>query len=371
MTDTRAVLDGIERWVRHESHSVDAADVSRLIQLVADEFSAAGLSSALIPGTDGCGDHLLARTPWGGDGPGVLVLCHVDTVHPKGTLASRLPFRIEGDRAYGPGIYDMKGGAYLPLAALRAITAARRTTPLPIRLLYTSDEEIGSPTSRALIQAEAARAKYVLVTEPARDGGRIVTARKGVGRYVITAHGRPAHAGSRPQDGRSAIVEMAHQVVALIKLADAARGLTITVGQIRGGTADNVVPETCSANIDVRVMTKSDGVAVDRHLKSLRPVTPDVRLEVTGEINRPPYEKNAGVAALFEHARKIARDIPLDLVDMHTGGGSDGNFTAHAVPTLDGLGVDGHGAHTHDEHMLISSIAPRLALMRRLFETLQ
>ena len=367
---TAEMLAGIESWVRIETHTPDVADVNRLMRLVADSFATIGARVVRVPGRDGSGDHLSIASDWGGDGPGVLVLCHLDTVHPKGTLAGGLPFRVEGDRAYGPGIYDMKACAYLAFAALRELVRARTVTPLPIRMLYTSDEEIGSPTSRALIEREAARAKYVLVVEPAREGGRIVTARKGVGRYVLTAHGRAAHAGGRHQDGRSAIVEIARHIVAIEARTDYARGLTFNVGQVRGGTADNVVPQTCSANIDMRVVSLADAAEMDRYFTTLQPFDPDIRLEVAGDLNRPPFETNAGVARLFEHARGLAQEIGIDLQGMHAGGGSDGNFTAHLVPTLDGLGADGAEAHTHGEHILLSSLVPRMTLLRRLFETL-
>jgi glutamate carboxypeptidase len=366
----RDILDGIRQWVEIESHTPDVAGVNHVMSVAAAGFDAAGARVTRIAGRDGHGDHMLATTPWADDKPGILVLCHLDTVHPKGTLASGLPYRVEGDRAFGPGIYDMKGGAHLAFVALAQILQSGKQTPLPIRLLYTSDEEVGSPTSQALIETEARRANYVLVTEPARDGGKIVVARKGVGRYVLTTHGRPAHAGARHDEGRSAILEMARHVIAIEAMTDYARGITLNVGEIRGGTAGNVVPQICSANIDVRVQTIACADAIDRQLRALKPVNRDVRLEITGGLNRPPFEKNAGVAALFEHARAQARGLDIDLIGVATGGGSDGNFTAHTVPTLDGLGVDGNGAHTLDEHLLISSLLPRMHLQKRLFETL-
>lgn len=363
------LIAGIARWVAIESQTADVDGVNQIMTQAALEFSAAGARVERLPG-DGVGDHLLVSSPWGGSGPGVLVLCHLDTVHPKGTLARDLPFRVEGDKAFGPGIYDMKGGAYLALAAYRAIAEAGRTTPLPIRLLYTSDEEIGSRTSRALIEREAARARYVLVTEPARDGGAIVTRRKGVARYEITTRGRPAHAGARHQDGRSAILEMARQVVAIEGMTDYGRGITLNVGQMRGGTADNVVPERCWAAVDMRVTTLADAEAMDRRLKSLTPGNPDVAIEVTGGLNRPPFEQTPAAQTLFDHAARLAAEIGFELKGIGSGGGSDGNFTAHTTPTLDGLGVDGEGAHTLHEHLYVSSLVPRLRLQQRLMETL-
>ena len=369
--DTAAeLLEGIRRWVEIESQTADVDGVNCIMTLAGEEFTAAGARVTRIPGTGGCGDHLRVACAWDNGGPGVLVLCHLDTVHPKGTLAAHLPFRVDGNRAFGPGIYDMKGGAYLALAAYRSIATGGRTTPLPIRFIYSSDEEIGSGTSRALIEAEAANAKYVLVTEPARDGGKVVTSRRGVARYVVTARGRPAHSGGRHQDGRSAILEIARQVVAIEGMTDYKRGLSFNVGLISGGTAANTVPEHCTASIDMRIRTMADAEALDRHLRALTPHNRDVKLEISGNINRPPYEKNAGIEALCAHARTVAQEIGFELVDVHAGGGSDANFTAHLVPTLDGLGVDGNGAHTLEEHLYIPSLVPRMTLQQRLFETL-
>jgi glutamate carboxypeptidase len=364
------MLAGIRRWVEVESQTADVEGVNRVMGLAQEEFAAAGARVTRLPGRNGAGDHLSIRSPWGGDGAGILVLCHLDTVHPRGTLARDLPFRVEGDRAYGPGIYDMKGGVYLALTAYRQIAEARRTTPLPIRFLIVSDEEVGSLTSRQHIEAAAEQARYVLVTEPARFGGKVVTARKGVARYEIRAKGRPSHAGGAHRDGRSAILELARQVVAIESMTDYGRGTTLNIGQFRGGTADNVVPEHAWAAIDMRITSMAEAEVMDRRLKGLKPYNPDVRLEVTGGLNRPPFEKSNAIASLFEQARGLAREIGFELHDTHTGGGSDGNFTAHTVATLDGLGVDGAGAHTLEEHLLVSSLVPRMTLLRRLFETL-
>lgn len=367
---TETLLDGIRRLVEIESQTADAQGVNACMTVCAEEFAAMGAAVERIPGRDGKGDHLIATIPGAANGAGVLVLCHLDTVHPKGTLAHDLPFRVVGDRAYGPGIYDMKGGVYIALAAARELMREGKRPPLSIRFLIVSDEEIGSPTSQAHIEAAAKQAKFVLVTEPARDGGKIVTSRKGVSRYELVAHGRPAHAGARHEDGRSAILEIAHQIIAIEGLTDYERGITTCVGQIRGGTADNVIPQTCQIAIDARAITFDDAMWVDRSLKALKAKNPDVRLTLRGGLNRPPFEYTAAGRALFEHAKVIAKDIGIDLVGMQTGGGSDGNFTASTVPTLDGLGVDGHGAHTLDEHLLVSSLMPRMMLQRRLFETL-
>ena len=323
----------------------------------------------ILAGRDGLGDHLRARLPWGSDGPGILILSHVDTVHPKGTLA-RQPWRVEGDSAFGPGVYDMKGGTYLAFHAIRELVHAGRTTPLPVTHLITADEEIGSPTSRDLIIAEGSAARYVLVTEPAREGGKVVTARKGVARYTVRTLGRAAHAGARHQDGRSAIREMARLILALEELPDYERGNTANVGLVEGGTGVNVVPAECWARVDFRLPTLAAVDELTAWMGALTPFDPDVRLEIEGGLDRPPFEKNALTAALLEHARTLAAELGFELEDTASGGGSDGNFLAERVPTLDGLGVDGRGAHTDHEQLYISSLLPRAALLRRLLETL-
>lgn len=367
--NAETLLAGISTWVEIESQTADVAGVNRMMDRAATGFRQVGAEVERLPGTNGTADHLFISSPWGGNEPGILVLCHLDTVHPKGTL-EEFPFRIDGDRVYGPGIYDMKGGAYLAFAAYRSIVEAGKTTPLPIRFLYTSDEEIGSVESRVHIQAQARNAKYVLVTEPARDGGKVVTARKGVARFVIEIQGRPAHSGSRHADGRSAIVEMAHQILAIEAMTDYARGITLNIGMVKGGTAANVVPSHCRASIDLRVASIADCDEIIARLKALKPRNPDTTIKITGGLNRPPFEKNPGVEKLYEHARGLAAELGFDLPDTYTGGGSDANFTAPFVPTLDGLGVDGNGAHTLEEHLLVSSLVPRMELQRRLFETL-
>jgi glutamate carboxypeptidase len=256
------------------------------------------------------------------------------------------------------------------MAAVRQIAREGRRTKLPIRHLMVSDEEMGSPTSRAHIEREARRAKFVLVTEPARSGGKIVTARKGVAFFTITARGRPAHAGVEHHLGRNAIREIAHQILALEAMTDYARELTVNVGVVRGGTRSNVVPEQASVEVDVRMPNAALGDEIVQRIRALKPVGPDVTLTIEGGINRPGYEKTPEIAALYEHARALAAGIGFDLVDLKTGGGSDGNFTAAYAPTLDGMGVDGDDAHTPHERLYISSVLPRTRLLMRLMETL-
>jgi len=368
--DSKTILDGIRQWVEIETPTDVPEQVNELTTLVANGYRDLPVTVERVTGHGGCGDHLVARSSWGQDAPGILVLSHLDTVHPLGFIG-RLPFRIEGDSAFGPGIYDMKGGAYLAYHAFRQLCASRDRPPLGVTQLYVSDEEIGSPTSRALIKSEGQRAKYVLVTEPARDGGKIVTGRKGVGRFEIFIKGIPAHAGSRPEDGRSAIRELANVIAALEALNDPRRGVTVNVGVVRGGTRPNVIAEEAYAEVDLRVPTIADADDLVAKILSLRSRSEGVCIIVTGELNRPPYEKGNSGAALFEHAKTLAAEIGFDLVDTSTGGGSDGNFTASHTATLDGLGVDGKGAHTHYEQMYISSIEPRARLLHRLFQTLR
>jgi glutamate carboxypeptidase len=368
--DSMAILDGIRRWVEIETPTEAPEQVNRLADMVADGYRDLPATIERVAGHSGCGDHLVARSSWGQDAPGILILSHLDTVHPMGFI-ERLPFRIEGDSAFGPGIYDMKGGAYLAYHAFRQHCADRSPSSLGVTQLYVSDEEIGSPTSRALIEAEGRKAKYVLVTEPARDGGKIVTGRKGVARFEVYVKGVPAHAGTRPEDGRSAIRELGNIIQTLEAMNDLKRGVTVNVGVVKGGTKPNVIAEEAYAEVDMRVPTVADADELVPRILNLKSRSEGVSVKVTGELNRPPYEKGNAGAALFEHARTLAADIGFDLVDTSTGGGSDGNFTAPHTATLDGLGVDGKGAHTHYEQMYISSIEPRARLLHRLYQTLR
>jgi glutamate carboxypeptidase len=368
--DQQEILDGIRAWVEIESPTTDAAAVNRMADKVAADYATIGARIERIPGRDGYGDHLLVSSPWGGDGPGILVLSHIDTVHDIGTLSGPLPFRVEGDIAYGPGIYDMKGGAHLAFAALRHLHRAGRETKLPVRHLLVSEEEVGSPTSRAIIEREARRARAVLVTEPAREGGKVVTARKGVARFDLVLRGVAAHSGARHEDGRSAIKELARQILDLEAMTDYARGVTVNVGVVAGGTRANVVAAEARAEIDMRVPNPEIGDAAVARVLAIRSHDPEVTLSITGGLNRPGYEKGPAISALFETARAIAAGIGFDLQDLKTGGGSDGNFTAALAPTLDGMGVDGKGGHTHHEQLFISSLVPRTRLLLGLFEAL-
>lgn len=368
-------LAGVNRWVAVESPSSDPQAVNRVTGLAEADFRAAGLATERVAGRDGRGDHLLARAPWNDDRPGILLLGHLDTVHPIGSLAKN-PIRTENGRAYGPGILDMKAGAYLALVAVKALVDASEAAPLPVSVLLVSDEEVGSETSRALIEAEAQKSRYALVLEPARAGGEVVTTRKGVGRFEIAVTGRPSHSGNAHAKGRSAIRELARQVLALEAMTDYARGITVNIGLIQGGSAENVVPEHAWASIDLRVPSPETGTEMVERIKALHADDPDIAVAVAGEMNRAPYRKadRPDIAALFEAARALAATRGLALKDLPDGegsGGSDGQFCVPFCPVLDGLGLRGLGLHTHDEYIEIDSIAERGLLLLDLLRTLR
>ena len=370
MTHSDTDIAALSTWLACESPTTHTPGVNAMMDLVSAEVAGLPISVERLPGRDGLGDSLILRAGPQTGQPATAVMSHLDTVHPLGTAASDLPVRVEGDRLYGPGVFDMKGGAWLALQAFKDVAVAG-TAKRPLVFLFTPDEEIGSPTTRGVIEEIGRGCAAVLVTEPAREGGRIVTARKGVGRFDVRLEGRPAHSGTRHADGRSAIREAAHQILTVEAMTDYPRGVTTSVALVGGGTAANVIPQHAWFSIDLRVTTVADGIEMERRILSLEPRDRDVAMKITGGMNRPPYEKSTAVAGLFLHAQTLAARIGIDLEDVPmTGGGSDGNFTAAlGVPTLDGLGIDGDGAHTLQEYALISSIAPRRALIRALLET--
>lgn len=365
------LLAGARAWVEVETRTGDLEGLERLAGMIAAQSRECGASVETLPGRDGHGPHVIARYPARAPAGnrGILILSHFDTVHPRGTLAD-FPFRTEGDTAWGPGLYDMKAGAYLALRAVGDAHAAG-TLRLPVTHLFVSDEEVGSPTSRGLIERLAEEAAYVLVTEPAREGGQIVVARKGVCRYEVQAFGHPAHSGARHQDGASAIAEVCRVALAFEGLTDYATGTTCNVGLIGGGTGANVVPAHAWAEVDVRVENMTEAARVADFVAGLTALDPRVRIEITGGLNRPPYERSAAIDALFATARSVAAELGFELRGLKTGGGSDGNFTAPIRPTLDGLGADGSGGHTLDEQIRISSLGERHGLMKGLLERLQ
>jgi glutamate carboxypeptidase len=300
----------------------------------------------------------------------LLVVGHLDTVWPLGTLAAR-PFRVEEDRAFGPGIFDMKAGVTIAAFAMRAIRELGRTTRRPVTVLMTCDEETGSHFSRDLIEDEARTARAALVLEPPVPGGTIKTGRKGVGEFELIVRGKPAHAGNDPRAGVSAVTEIAHQILAINQLSDYERGTTLNVGVVRGGVLSNVIAAEARASVDMRFQTVEEGERIAEAMQQLRPAISGARLEVRGGINRPPLVRTAEIGALFEHAKQLASEVGFDLREGSVGGGSDGNFIAAAgVPVLDGLGVDGAGAHAEHEHIIISDIPRRAALLARLIETI-
>ncbi|NDV86761.1 M20/M25/M40 family metallo-hydrolase [Aurantimonas aggregata] len=372
--DLPALLATLRQWVEIETPTPDGARVNDLARLVEARALASGLHVERTAGQGGFGDILtvrsMAKTP-ASNRRSVLVLAHLDTVHPVGTLAGPLPWREEDGRIYGPGIYDMKAGALMALHALELVTSRAGDSPPDITLMFVPDEEMGSPTSRGAIESAARGADAALVVEPAREGGKIVVARKGVAMFDITVRGRASHAGTRPQDGRSAIRAAARIVLALEALNDPERGVTVTVGMIEGGTGRNVIPALCRLSVDARLPDAASEADILEKIRTIETGDPEISVTVEGGINRPAYVQSDAAKALFETAHALAADLGIDLVGMATGGGSDGNFTAAlGVPTLDGLGADGAGAHTSEEYILVDSVAPRTALLANLLDAI-
>ncbi|MAW86658.1 MAG: carboxypeptidase [Phyllobacteriaceae bacterium] len=367
--DSSRMAAGLRQWVECESPTYDAAAVNRMMDLAARDLFIMGADIQRIPGTLGYGDCVKARFPHPRmSEPGILVLGHMDTVHPVGTLAD-LPWREEGERIYGPGVLDMKAGNYLSLEAIRQLGLAGFQTPLPVTVLFTSDEEVGSPSTRALIEAEAARHRYVLVPEPARRNGGVVTGRYAIARFDIETRGRPSHAGLRLGEGVSAIREMAHQIIAVEAMTDAETGYS--VGVVNGGQWSNCVSTTCNAKALVSATTDGKLAQAIARMEALRPVGDEVQVEVTRDVTRPVWKASPASWSLYEHAAGLARDLGFEIPHQDSGGGSDGNFTgAMGIATLDGLGARGDGPHTLEEHIITESLAERARLMAALLATL-
>jgi glutamate carboxypeptidase len=367
-----ALLAELTEWVRIESPTYEAAAVNRMEDLISSRIGALGFSVERVAGRDGLGDILRCRRAGRSNGPGILIIAHADTVHPVGTLANKLPIRREGDKCYGPAIYDMKGGTVLALAALKAVLDSGRLN-LPVTIVINPDEEIGSPTSRALIEEEARNHKYVLIPEPAKgERGDVTTGRHAFQRFVLTTHGRPAHSGWTNKDGRSAVRVMAQLIEELESRSDYDNGPTYAVSVVHGGQWVNCVPMTCTAQALCVSRDAATFAEIGRVLDGLVGTRSDVRIEVARGPVRPLWTAHSKTMALYERAQQIAADIGFDLGHGQHGGGSDGNFTgAMGVATLDGLGVMGSGAHTHDEHILVSSLVPRATLLARLIAELE
>ena len=368
--DAEAIAAGTAEWAAVESPSFDPAAVNRMMDLAEDAIARLGAAVERIPGADGYGDAVRARFAWG-EGPGILVLGHLDTVHLVGTLAETLAVRRDGDRLYGPGVLDMKGGMYLAVHAIEKVIASRARLSLPVTFLFIPDEEIGSPSTRALIEAEARAHRYVLVPEPGKPD-RFVTGRHAFLRYKPHTYGRPAHAGVARGVGRSAISVMARLIAEVEGFSDVDREVTYRVGNVNGGNFVNVVPTECHAEVLCVAPTPEAFEEVQRTMAALESPDPEVRLEVEPGPVRPLFTMHEATRDLYAVAQRVARDVGLELGSGQFGGGSDGNFTgALGIPTLDGLGADGQGAHSHTEHIYFSSLVERTALMIRLFETLK
>jgi glutamate carboxypeptidase len=367
--DSEAMLQGLKSWVECESPTWDAVAVERMLDLAAREMAIMGATIERIAGRQGFAGCVRARFPHRKQGePGILIAGHLDTVHPVGTI-EKLQWRREGDKCYGPGIFDMKGGNYLTLEAIRQLARASFTTPLPITVLFTPDEEVGTPSTRDIIEAEAARNKYVLVPEPGRENNGVVTGRYAIARFNLEAIGKPSHAGATLSSGRSAIREMARQVLAIDGMTTA--DCTFSVGIVHGGQWVNCVATTCTGEALSMAKRQADlDKGVERML-ALSGTNNDVTFKVTRGVTRPVWEPDAGTMALYEKAKGIAAQLGQILPHGSAGGGSDGNFTgAMGIPTLDGLGVRGADAHTLNEHIVVDSLAERGRLMAGLLATL-
>jgi glutamate carboxypeptidase len=361
------IVQTIETLVQMESPSTDKAAVDRCGAVLAGLLRDGGADVDILAQAQR-GDHIRAR--FGGGGRPVLLLGHFDTVWPAGTL-ERMPIRRDGDRLHGPGTFDMKAGIAIGIAAVRALRATGTAHPA-VTLLWTADEEIGSGTSRATIEAEARQACAVLVLEPSLPGGTLKTARKGCGEYELIVRGIAAHAGLDPGKGASAIHELAAQIASIERLQDLDRGITVNAGLVSGGTRANVVAEEARATIDVRARTLADAAAVDTALRARHPTREGTRLTIQGGFDRPPMERSEAVAALFARAAAVAAAMDRELQEGSAGGGSDGNFTAAlGVPTLDGLGAVGDGAHAAHEYVDIPSLPWRAALVAGLITDLR
>ncbi len=357
------MLEMIAELVQIESPTEDSAAVNRCVALLEKWIQSAGGKSKRSR-QKAAGDLLVGRFgPAHGNAKPLMLLGHLDTVWPLGTL-KKMPFRLRGGRAWGPGVLDMKAGVVMALTALRLLGEAGRLAT-PVILLLNSDEETGSEYSRALTESLAKKCSAVFVLEPAQGlAGAYKTARKGVANYRLQVHGVAAHSGVDFSQGHSAVLELGRQIERAAAFTDPARGLTVNAGVIGGGTRSNVVAAEAWAEFDVRIAKAVDGPRIDRRFRSLRPVDRQCKLEITGGLNRPPMERTPGTVALFRRAATMAAGLGYHLEEAATGGGSDGNFTsALGIPTLDGMGAVGEGAHAEKESILLDTLVPRTALL--------
>ncbi len=364
------IVQSLRQLVEIESPSDSKPAVDRLGAMLAGQFEKLG-GHSMFHRVPNVGDHLQVDFAGKRGGKPVLLLGHLDTVYPLGTLSS-MPCKVAGGRLSGPGAFDMKSGIAIMLAAIEALRGwYEDTLPRPVTVLLVSDEEVGSDTSRHITESVAKRCQAVLVLEPAYGlKGAVKTARKGVGEYTLEVTGKAAHSGLDFEKGESAIVELARQVIKISKLTDLKRGLTFNAGTVHGGTRTNVIPAQASAVLDVRIARMKDAAEIDRKLRRLKPFNRKCKIKITGGINRPPMER-AATAALYKQASEIAKVLGWKLEEAAVGGGSDGNFTAGlGIPTLDGLGGVGEGAHAPNESVVISELARRTALVAALIEVL-
>ena len=364
------MVASLREIVRHQSPTRDKEACDALCHHLAREFVAIGGFPHVHKQT-AAGDHLeVDFSARASDRKPVLLLGHYDTVHARGALEA-MPWTERAGKLYGPGVFDMKAGITQMLFAVRALRE-NGGMPRPVKVWIVSDEEEGSATSRETTEALAKQCAAVLVCEPSGPGGALKTARKGVGAFTLKITGIAAHSGLDFEKGHSAILELAHQIQAIAALSNLERGITMNVGVIRGGTRTNVVAESATAEMDLRVSRAEDGAEMERRVGELRPVDPLCKLEITGGMNRPPMERTEQVAALFELACKIGHEFDMKLREISVGGGSDGNFTAGmGIPTLDGLGAVGDGAHAVHEHIVAAEMPKRAALLAGLIQAVE
>lgn len=363
------MLQLLRHMVEIESPSDDKAAVDRMGAFLAQVFERLGGKVTFYPQQQ-AGNHLKAEFSGGASGKPALLLGHFDTVWSMGTLA-KMPFRIEDGRAFGPGVYDMKAGITMMIFALRALKAAG-VAHRPVTVLLDTDEEVGSTTGRPVVEATAKECEAVLVLEPSQGPqGHLKTSRKGVGDITVRVRGRASHSGVDFEKGRSAIVELARQLLEIVKFTDVGRGITVNPGVIQGGTRSNVIAAEAWAEVDLRIARAADAALLEQKFAALKPFDPDCAVELSGGINRPPMERTEGTVRLFGIASEIATAMGMPLEESSTGGGSDGNFTsAMGVPTLDGLGAVGEGAHAANESVVVEELFSRTALLAGLIQTL-
>ena len=367
--DAELIASAIADWARIESPSYDPVAVNQMMDAASSTMETLGATVERTPGSDGYGDVVTARFNWGST-PGILVLGHLDTVHLVGTLKESLPIRRDGDRLYGPGVMDMKGGMYLSVHALGHVLEKQSALSVPVTFMFIPDEEIGSPSTRKLIEAEARKSRWVLVPEPAHDE-KLVTGRHAFLRFTLTVFGKAQHAGVARGAGRSAISAMARLITQIEALSDIEREITYRVGVVSGGDFVNVVPTQCQAQVLCVAPTANAFHEIRQQMDALDTGDPELRVEVDAGPVRPLFKPTAGTLALYEIAASVAAELGLNLDHGQFGGGSDGNFTgALGIPTLDGLGVHGKGLHTKSEHIYVSSLVPRTQLLAGLYRAL-